>query len=229
MPITLLNPSGPHGLSDRPPLPPEMLETEGPAIRGYTYHVDAETGVTCVVWGATPYRIRPKQRPDYEFSVLLEGSVVLTDGDGHDTLVSTGDAFMLPAAFTYQWGQTEPVLKYALSFRPSQPAPAGSVFTPFRSTSLLAREAGGTDVLFVSPDGRLRVVQLTFGEGSDTGELDVGQTLLAVLDGEIFITEPGNGAVAIAAGEAAFLDTRAASKIETKKSARLIACTVHRP
>lgn len=229
MPITLLSPNGSAGLSDRPPLPPEILETAGPAIRGHTYHADAETGVTCVVWGATPYRIHPKQRPDFEFSVLLEGSVILTDGEGRDTVVSAGDAFVLPAAFTYQWGQTEPVLKYALSFKPSQPAAPGAIFTPFRRTSLLARDAEGAGVLFEAVDGRFRVVRRAFGDGLATAELDAGQTLLTVLDGEISVAEHGRAAVAIKAGEAAFVDTRAASKIEARQPARLIACTVRRP
>jgi len=229
MPITLLSPNGPAGLSDRPPLPAEILETAGPAIKGHTYHADAETGVSCVVWGATPYRIRPKRRPDYEFSLLLEGSVILTDGDGRDTVVSAGDAFVLPAAFTYQWGQTEPVLKYALSFKPGQAAAPGAVFTPFRRASLLAGDAEGADVLFEATGGHFRVVRQAFCGDDDTAELEAGQTLLTVIDGKVSITEPGSATVAVEAGETAFVDIRAACKIHAQRPARLIACTVRRP
>jgi len=225
MSIILLSAGGPSGLSPRPPLPPEILERGDPVITGHTYHSDS--GVSCVVWGATPYRIRPKQRPDFEFSILLEGEVVLTAGDGTDTVVSAGDAFVLPPSFTYQWGQTVPVLKFAVSFTPARPAAPGSVFTPIRLASLMAEVIGASEqVLFEEPTGRFRVIRRDFAAGAPASRLEPGQNLVKVLKGSVSLAEEAGDALVLEAGQAAFVPVGEDCQVSATPSARLLICNV---
>lgn len=224
MTITVLSPEGPGGLSVRPPLPAAILEQGNPQITGHTYH--SADGVNCVVWGATPYRIHPKQRPDFEFSILLEGEVVLTDGEGRDHIVRAGDAFVLPAAFTYQWGQRVPVLKYALSFTPSQPAAQGSVFTPFHPSAETCWSADGTP-LFREQTGQFSVTGYELEEGN-TVELTAEVALIKVLEGAVHAAEEGTETVAIDTGQTAFLSVSGSWALRGAVRSRFIICSVHR-
>lgn len=224
MSIILLSPDGAAGLSPRSPLPPEILERGQPTIIGHTYHSDA--GVSCVVWGATPYRILPKQRPDFEFSILLEGEVILTEGDGSDTIVSAGDAFVLPASCTYQWGQNVPVLKFALSYRPSEPAPEGCVFTPMRAEVLEADgDVADERVVFEEPDGRFRVTVRNLDAGS-LFAMGPGKSLVRVVKGSVSLAEERGQALALGTGETAFVSTDTVLEVEAISPARLLVCTV---
>lgn len=224
MSITVLSRNGPHGLSARPPLPPEILERGTPSIHGHTYFSGA--GVSCVVWGATPYRIRPKQRPDYEFSVLLEGRFRLTDGAGADTHVDAGDAFVLPPGFTYQWGQDVPTLKFALSFTPPEPPGPGSVFTVFRAAEL--RRAVRSDAersLFADRSGRFRVGVMDLPAG-DAGRLGAGHTLITVVAGAVTLAEEGGRPQHLGSGETALVAAERACAIVAEQPARLLHATV---
>lgn len=226
MAIILLSPSGPKGLSERPSLPATLLERGSPSIQGHTYFAHPDDGVSCVVWSATPYRIHPKQRADYEFSVLLEGSVVITDGKGIDTQVHAGDAFVLPPGFTYQWGQNVPTLKFALSYTPPQPPAAGAVFTLFPATQLtdpLAIE--GQRVLFVEPNRRF-IVTLEDLAGGNRHRVGVGHTLLYVVSGSVALRGSAAGAQWLACGESAFIAAGTDCAVLAESPARLLTCTV---
>jgi uncharacterized cupin superfamily protein len=223
--VTLLSPAGPSGLSPRPPLPAGRLERGVPEIRGHTYFADAAAGVGCLVWGATPYRTRPTQRSDYEFSILLEGRFTLTNGNGEDVAVQAGDVFVLPPAFTYQWGQDVPTLKFALSFTPPEAPQPGLVFNKFAAGELAGAASGQSRTLFCDPSGRfcLRLDDLSLGSGHVIG---AGYTLLTPIDGAVTL-HGGDGAVArVGRGEVAFVASATACDLPATEPARLLACTI---
>ena len=50
--------------------------------------------------------------PQHEFVHILEGEVVVTDGDGNAKTYRAGDAFVTPAGFAGTWDVRQPVRKY---------------------------------------------------------------------------------------------------------------------
>jgi uncharacterized cupin superfamily protein len=222
-----LSPHGPQGLSSRPSLPPEALERGSPAIQGHGYFSDPEHKVQCVVWGATPYRIHPKQRADFEFSLLLEGKFTLTDGEGNDTHLYAGDAFVLPPGFTYQWGQDVPVLKYALSFTPPVPPALGLLFTPFTASDLAdPAPIVGQCLLFGEPSGRFRVTLEDIAVGDPARQLGRDHTVLSVISGAVTLAEAGADTRQLGQGQTAFISAGTACTLSAQAPARLLACTV---
>lgn len=181
-----------------------------------------------MVWGATPYRIHPKQRPDFEFSLLLEGSVTLTDAAGNDVVVRAGDAFVLPPRFTYQWGQHEPVLKYALSYMPPDPVAEGLVFTPLWASILETPPAADrVRTLFEEPTGRFQVVLLNCHGSGPAQAIPAGKSLATVVKGRVTISEGTGDRLALTTGQSAFIAADQACMVRSDQSADLLVCIVH--
>jgi mannose-6-phosphate isomerase class I len=97
----------------------------------------------------------------------------------------------------------------------------------FRS-ALLAGGAGPADVLFEEPGRRFRVVRQNLESRAESA-LEAGQTLLAVLDGQVSVTESGAETTTVETGETAFVDNGVACRIQAARPARILACTVRRP
>jgi len=61
--------------------------------------------------------------PADEFMYFLEGSVEITDADGHTERFSAGDALVMPKGFTGHWKQLTPIRKISIAYIPA-PLPA---------------------------------------------------------------------------------------------------------
>ncbi|MBS7706151.1 hypothetical protein [Chelatococcus asaccharovorans] len=215
-----LIPLGLDGLGPRPPLDAAILDGPGPEIRGQTYLTAPPLGVSIVAWGATPYAIHPKTRPDYEFSILLEGQFDLSNPMTGKVRVHAGDLFVLPPTFSYRWAQTESTLKFALSYRPESPVEPMQDFTLIRRAELSER-TGGEEELFRSHDRRLTVTCLRLPAGSSFVQEPGAIGLGTVLSGSCLAEEHR-----LEAGCSFALDPSTRGLLQSKTDTILVICQV---
>lgn len=222
--IVRLTPDGPSGLAARPTLPPEILETPAPSIHGHTFYEDAGNRIKCLVWGATPYRIVPKTRPDYEFSILLDGEFTLIGPDGQGILVKAGDAFVLPTGFQYQWSQAVYVRKFAMSFTPAPGSDVGGPrgFTLIRPgdrrSGTLFTDRTGTWTVGIRESSELR------GPIGPTDRLE----MVRVLDGAVELREADGTRHRFGAGDTYLVAPGTACSVESSGRLRLLVCAFGR-
>ncbi|QQX81132.1 cupin domain-containing protein [Shewanella sp. KX20019] len=58
---------------------------------------------------------------EHEYCEILSGASVITDSDGNQTTVKTGDRFVIPAGFTGTWEVLENCRKVYVIFDSNQP------------------------------------------------------------------------------------------------------------
>jgi uncharacterized cupin superfamily protein len=134
---------------------------------------------------------------------------------------------VLPAGFTYQWGQHEPVLKYALSYTPATPAGPGSVFTPMRAAALRGHGPLAAPLtLFAEPSGRFRAVLADCGPGRAPLVIPAGETLLTAVSGSPTVAEVGGDTLALAPGQSALVAASGPVTVNASGAARVLFCTV---
>ena len=114
----LFEPHGPAdtGMPELPAIDPSLLSSGTPVQHGHEYFTDDTKTLTAGVWDCSvmtekfgPYAVN-------EFMVILEGSVIIVDGKGHEETVSAGQAFVIPKGMPLEWKQTEYVRKFYVIF-----------------------------------------------------------------------------------------------------------------
>jgi uncharacterized protein len=73
------------------------------------------TGVVGI-WEAKAGTWQIDSYPTYEFCLVLEGYVLITDSEGHQTRYGINDAFVIPKGFSGTWEMPEGMKKYIIEF-----------------------------------------------------------------------------------------------------------------
>ncbi len=105
------------GMSPWGPVADDVVEGD-PKARRYLVHNEPRPGggvSRAGVWEATPYTCRLDNYKCDEFCVVLEGSVIMIDEDGHEEIFRAGDTFLIPKGFTGYWKQTETMKKFFMT------------------------------------------------------------------------------------------------------------------
>ncbi|KAA0970991.1 hypothetical protein FPY71_11065 [Aureimonas fodinaquatilis] len=207
-------------LVDRPPLDPAILNGPSPRITGRTFLTSAVPAVTVVAWGASPYAIHAKTRPDYEFSILLRGRFTLSLPEIGDEAIAAGDMFVLPPTCLYRWSQSEPTMKFALSYRPDGEVSPAQSFTPLREASLTASGSGEQD-LFTSHDGKMVVKQVPLAAGAEIAHSKGSIAIGKLISGSISIESQ-----VLQSGDCFALDAADDLKLQAHTEANLVICTI---
>lgn len=85
---------------------------EGEPAEHHAVHLSAEDGkFTIGSWRAEPYAEFIESYPGDEFTHVIEGTVVLTGGDGVAHTFSAGDSYTLRRGWRGEFRVTEPLLK----------------------------------------------------------------------------------------------------------------------
>lgn len=207
-------------LVDRPPLDPAILDGAGPRITGRTFLTSGDPAVSVVAWGATPYAIHPKTRPDYEFSILQSGRFDLIQPEIGTESFAAGDMFVLPPTCLYRWVQTEPTMKFALSYRPADEVTQPQHFTPLRAYSL-PNSATNSDVLFRSHDGRMVVQQLRLAPGKEIAHHRASVAIGSLVSGTLTANQ-----TVLQSGDCFALDAADDATLTAQTAAIIVLCTV---
>ncbi len=72
------------------------------------------------VWTAQPYAEQVDRHDGYEYSLLLEGTVTLTDTDGTTRTYRAGDAFTVEPGWAGEYRVDEPVIKQFVFYDPRE-------------------------------------------------------------------------------------------------------------
>jgi uncharacterized cupin superfamily protein len=76
-------------------------------------HLDSADGKLSVgVWSAQPYAEHVDAYEGYEYTVILQGRVTLTDADGRHRSFSAGDAFTIEPGWSGEYRVDEPLVKH---------------------------------------------------------------------------------------------------------------------
>lgn len=86
-------------------LDPNDFQSDLPDQHIHVYFEDPALGITVGVWTTTDMQEAFGPYPDDEFMVVLEGRVVMVDGDGHETPIEEGESFFLRKAIPISWRQ----------------------------------------------------------------------------------------------------------------------------
>ncbi|GJE26909.1 cupin domain-containing protein [Methylobacterium organophilum] len=92
------------------PEPARILSGDPAQTVSFVYR-NADGSVSAGIWTCQPGKWRIDFKQD-EFVHILEGEVVVTDGDGRAKTYRAGDAFVTPAGFSGTWDVRRPVKKY---------------------------------------------------------------------------------------------------------------------
>jgi uncharacterized cupin superfamily protein len=87
-----------------------------PRESGYNFYTDSTRQLIAGLWICTPGTVRIENFPTDEFCILLEGTVVITDTDGHVVNLGPGDGFIIPKGFNGTWEMRVTVKKYYVIF-----------------------------------------------------------------------------------------------------------------
>lgn len=87
--------------------------------RGHLFFSNAEGTVNAGVWECTPCTERIRDYPYDQCCFVLEGSLTITDEDGHAETFKPGDAFMIPRGFNGDWTMTERYKNFFVTVEPA--------------------------------------------------------------------------------------------------------------
>ncbi len=116
--VIRLNRDGPEasGLPFWGHLENENVIDGDPTETGHNYFTDATGRLTSGVWECTPCTIQIDAYPVDEFSLILSGTVVITNDAGHAETFKPGDAFVIPKGLKGTWHMPELTRKYYVIF-----------------------------------------------------------------------------------------------------------------
>jgi uncharacterized cupin superfamily protein len=112
--VIRFEPMGPAGagLETWPAIDPASLESGEPVQRGHLYVDEPAIGLSAGVWDCTPCTGKLEPYPVTEFMLVLEGAVTIIDASGQQTVISTGESFILPKGLVCQWHQPDYMRKF---------------------------------------------------------------------------------------------------------------------
>ena len=116
---------GPSGLGlSKMELDPKDFQSGLPDQHIHVYYEDPALGITVGVWTTTDMQEAFGPYPDDEFMFLLEGRVVMIDGDGHEIAIEQGESFFLRKAIPISWKQEGFLRKFFITYSdPGAPIP----------------------------------------------------------------------------------------------------------
>ena len=119
-----------------------MESSEDEKLHVY-YTSERNERITSGVWEAARLMTEPYIPTYSEFIYLLEGSVTLIDGDGHEETFHAGDAALIPRGMTVTWKQPERMRKYYVIFDHESDA----------TTAASASSESAPTIMRLDPDG----------------------------------------------------------------------------
>ena len=84
------------------PVNPERVLGGSPKECVENLFTNSKENFFCGVWSSTEGKWELNYTED-EFCYLISGRVVLTDAEGHQEILSAGDAFVIPAGYKGSW------------------------------------------------------------------------------------------------------------------------------
>ena len=94
----------------RKPVAPELIDGD-PAFRTWSQDVSFDGKVRTGIWEATPGLTQCLKPNDYEYCLILEGAVEITEEGGETTIFRAGDSFCFKPGFTGTWRTLETLKK----------------------------------------------------------------------------------------------------------------------
>ncbi len=85
-----------YGLHDWGGYPPEILQSGEPVQNGHTYLDTASSIFSSGVRDCTPHELVPGPYDVDEFTIVLEGSIIIEHASGHAEHFHAGDSFIIP-------------------------------------------------------------------------------------------------------------------------------------
>lgn len=82
--------------------------------------VSNDGSFTVGVWAADPYSEYVTDHDVYEYTLVLEGQVTLTDATGEAHTFTAGDAFTVAPGWTGEYRVDEPLLKHFVIYAPEK-------------------------------------------------------------------------------------------------------------
>ena len=121
--ITRLLPDGAPGGGMKPMgyIDPDTV-ADGIAFdeRGHLFFTNAAGNVNAGVWQCSPCTERITDYPYDQCCFVLEGSLTITDEQGHAETFIAGDSFIIPRGFNGLWQMTERYRNFFVTVEPEQ-------------------------------------------------------------------------------------------------------------
>lgn len=116
--VILPQPSGPSdGMKEVENSDPSIFIGEVPTQHNHTYFEDMTEQMTVGLWDSTPFECAVTPFSQNELIYLLEGSVILTDGEGKPHQFQAGETIYIPKGTLCGWKNTEYVRKIYATFQ----------------------------------------------------------------------------------------------------------------
>ncbi len=201
-------------------LDPKDFQSELPDQHIHVYFEDPALGIAVGVWTTTDMQEAFGPYPDDEFMFLLEGRVVMVDGDGHETAIEQGESFFLRKAIPISWKQEGFLRKFFITYSdPKAPVPEidtadGGVIV-FDQTALEAglvpqseSIGGGTqrdNLVFTNDTGNMTVGMWQTSPFESAMQPFSVHEFAQIVEGEVTITDGDGRQHHFAAGDVVFV------------------------
>lgn len=86
--------------------------------KGHLFFTNTTGNVNAGVWKCTPCTERIRNYPFDQCCFVLEGSLTITDEDGHAETFTAGDVFIIPRGFNGDWQMTEHYKNFFMTVAP---------------------------------------------------------------------------------------------------------------
>ncbi|MEM9330410.1 MAG: cupin domain-containing protein [Pseudomonadota bacterium] len=217
-------------------LDPNDFQSELPEQNWHVYYEDAEIGLSVGVWTTTSMQEAFGPYPGNEFMTVLEGQVVLVDGNGNETTVRTGETFVVRNGYPVSWKQEGFCRKFFLIYHPPDEQEIADGTNP---GVMVMRKNEITEALKTGPDSAVHESSNDANSlkeavcfKNSTDKMSVGMVeftnigspvtpnpfhqLIQVLDGVIEVTEENGSVFRFSADDAFFIPkgTRCSWKAE---------------
>ncbi len=91
---------------------PFVVDDDAPSQRDNIVFTNDAGNMFVGMWDSTAFESQMKPFPCHEFVQLLEGDVVITEGNGTSHAFSAGDAFFIPMGTECSWRTTGYIKKF---------------------------------------------------------------------------------------------------------------------
>ncbi len=136
--IIRLEPNGPADtglIQDE--LNPADFQSQLPVQSTYAYYDDEETGLYVGVWETSEMQEQFQPYEMDEFMWILDGQVAMVDKNNQETIVKSGEAFVIPKGYPCSWKQIGYLKKFYMIYE----NPAGEPSeTPAANEIIISRE-----------------------------------------------------------------------------------------
>lgn len=212
---------GPSGLGlSKMELDPKDFQSDLPDQHIHVYFEDPALGISVGVWTTTDMQEAFGPYPDDEFMFLLEGRVVMVDGDGHETAIEQGESFFLRKAIPISWKQEGFLRKFFITYSdPGAPVPKidtadGGVIV-FDQATLVAglipekESIGGGDqrdnLVFTNDIGNMTIGMWQTSPFESAMQPFSVHEFAQIIEGEVTITDGDGGEHHFVAGDVLFV------------------------